>query len=205
MRNALLLQPIHELTGLLTGQVNRFPGAGIYALYYSGNFAPYLPIARLNRQGKFDAPIYVGRAVPKESRKGATVESERPSTALYDRLRIHAEGLRAAENIEAGDFRFRYLVVDDVWIPLGETYMINRFRPLWNYVVTGFGIKTPGQGRKGQVASLWDTFHPGRSFVKGLELPANPRTTQDIARDVAQFLTLPDEAKAALVITEEAE
>jgi len=104
----------------------------------------------------------------------------------------------SASNLNINDFYFRYLTVDDIWIPLGETYMIEKFRPLWNYVVLGFGIKTPGKRRKDQFTSLWDTLHPGRDFVARLGLPPNPKTADQIAEDVAAFLVLPSEAKAQI-------
>ncbi|MBL8260560.1 MAG: Eco29kI family restriction endonuclease, partial [Candidatus Competibacteraceae bacterium] len=44
--------------------------------------------------------------------------------ALRDRLRQHATSIDQAENLELGDFHYRCLVVDDIWIPLGENMMI---------------------------------------------------------------------------------
>ena len=34
----------------------------------------------------------------------------------------------AAENLDVDDFECRYLIVDDIWIPLGETLLIGRFK-----------------------------------------------------------------------------
>lgn len=36
-----------------------FEGAGIYAIYYLGDFEAYRPLAEINRE-KLEAPIYVG-------------------------------------------------------------------------------------------------------------------------------------------------
>lgn len=47
--------------------------------------------------------------------------------------------------------------------------MIDFYRPLWNCTISGFGIHTPGSGRKKQARSVWDMLHPGREFAK--ELP----------------------------------
>lgn len=47
---------------LLDG-LSRFDGAGIYALYYSGPFPAYAGIVERNRDERFEAPIYVGKAV----------------------------------------------------------------------------------------------------------------------------------------------
>ncbi len=40
--------------------------------------------------------------------------------ALHKRLKEHAESVKTAENLEINDFYYRFLVVDDIWIPLGE-------------------------------------------------------------------------------------
>ena len=48
---------------------NPFIGAGIYAIYYIGDFPLYKPIADLNCDGRFNWPIYVGKAVPPGAKK----------------------------------------------------------------------------------------------------------------------------------------
>ena len=182
----------------------RFSGAGIYAIYYTGEFAPYERIAERNRDGKFDQPIYVGKAVPAGARKGGVAKkTDKPARNLHARLHEHANSLRAAENLRIEDFYFRYLTVDDIWIPLGETYIIDRFEPLWNKVVEGFGIHTPGTRRKGQYTSRWDTLHPGRDFVSKLELPSNPKTADDIVKEIDAFLSMPPEEQAKLPVKED--
>jgi hypothetical protein len=207
-----LYNPLHKENlgvsvrdALLKRQVLRMPprkfkGAGIYAIYYSGDFEPYKPIAELNKDRRFECPIYVGKAVPKGSRKGGLIKDPNASTALSARLKHHAESIRAATNLKIEDFFFRYLVVDDIWIPLGETYMIEKFQPLWNKVVAGFGIKTPGKRRKGQYTSLWDMIHPGRKFVSTLGLPANPRGAAQILAEVENYLSMPPAEKAKVPV-----
>ena len=206
VREALLQQPVLPMGQLLLrGRGHEslsFFGAGVYALYYNGEFPLYRQLKQENQGGKFASPIYVGKAVPAGSRKGGIVKSGKPTAALRDRLRIHAEGISQVTNLSVGDFHFRYLVVDDIWIPLGETYMIEKFHPVWNYVVTGFGIKTPGKRRKGQFTSLWDTLHPGRRFVSDLGLPSNPKTASKIAADIEAFWTMPPEARAHMPLAE---
>ncbi len=64
---AMLLQPISVLPP------KPFVGAGIYAIYYTGEFSLYEKIAKLNRGKKFLQPIYVGKAVPAGARKGGSV------------------------------------------------------------------------------------------------------------------------------------
>ena len=36
------------------------------------------------------------------------------------------------------------LVVDDIWIPLGENMMIEQFKPIWNLAIDGFWNKDHG-------------------------------------------------------------
>ena len=138
--------------------IEQFVGAGIYAICYYGDFAPYSPIAAN------DAPIYVGKAVPPGARKGNFGLNTEPGQALYKRLKEHAESIRRSSNIEIKDFQCRYLVVDDIWIPLGEALLIAKFSPIWNKIIDGFGNHDPGKGRYKQLRSRWDTLHPGRSW-----------------------------------------
>jgi hypothetical protein len=160
------------------------------------------PIADQNRNDQFNCPIYVGKAVPKGSRKGGLVKDPKSSTALSARLKHHADSIEAAANLKIGDFFFRSLIVDDIWIPLGETYMIETFQPVWNKIVAGFGIKTPGKRRKGQYTSLWDMIHPGRAFVTNLDLPPNPKNADQILKDVEKYLAMPQEEKAKVPVKE---
>ena len=46
----------------------RFIGAGVYAIYYTGDFEPYRSIADANRENRFLQPVYVGKAVPRGRR-----------------------------------------------------------------------------------------------------------------------------------------
>ena len=71
-------------------------------------------------------------------------------------------------NLDVGDFVYRFIVLDDIWIPLGENILIETFKPLWNVAVDGFGINDPGRGRIGQKLSAWDVLHPGRKYAARL-------------------------------------
>ena len=138
-------------------------GAGVYALYYIGSFAPYMPIAASNRNNQWRLPIYVGKAIPSGQRVGSGIESALTATrALSSRLRRHATSIEEVDNLEISDFWFRHLVVDDVFIPLGEAMLIETFQPLWNVEIAGFGSNPTGGPRAGQATSRWDTLHPGR-------------------------------------------
>ena len=158
--DAMLESAVHPLGGL-----ESFNGAGIYAIYYTGGFEAYKPLADKNRDGKFEAPIYVGKAVPPGARKGNFGLDAEPGPALYKRLQEHAESVNTAENLRIEDFFCRFLVVDDIWIPLGESLLIAKFAPIWNKLIDGFGNHDPGKGRYQGMRSKWDTLHPGRIWA----------------------------------------
>jgi hypothetical protein len=169
---ALLLRPVAPLSDT-AGIV----GAGVYAIYYTGAFEAYTPVAEKNRNGAFGQPLYVGKAVPKGARKGGLSFNAAAGRALRDRLHQHAASIDEAANIDLADFQFRSLVVDDIWIPLGENMMIEQFKPVWNLVIDGFGNKTPGRRREAQYRSMWDVLHPGRRFAMRL---ADSGTTAEV-------------------------
>lgn len=165
----------------------RFLGAGIYAIYYTGNFKAYRNVAEQNRNGRFEQPIYVGKAVPPGARKGGFGLNTAPGPALFKRLNEHASSIASAENLKIADFFCRYLVSDDIWIPLGESLLIESFQPLWNVLIEGFGIHTPGAGRKKQVRSKWDTLHPGRALAA--DLPPNPKSSAELEKTIGDFFS----------------
>jgi hypothetical protein len=84
-----------------------------------------------------------------------------------------------------GDFHYRCLVVDDIWIPLGENMLIETFRPVWNIVIDGFGNKDPGNRRATQHRSPWDVLHPGRAFAE--KLAHGGITPEDIILKLEKF------------------
>lgn len=188
---ALFAKPVHPL-----GTIEKFAGAGIYAIYYTGPFPAYTELSGRNANGRFDAPIYVGKAVPAGSRKGTNQESSDleasdsvatyTGNALFSRIREHANSIRAATNLDIDDFHVRFLVVDDIWIPLGESLIIARFVPLWNSLVDGFGNHAPGGGRLKGLRPRWDVLHPGRAWAP--RHPDRPETAEDIAREAEEYL-----------------
>lgn len=167
-------------------ELAEFRGAGVYAIYYSGKFKAYAALSALNRSGQASRPIYVGKAVPSGSRKGGALDAK-PGRVLYKRLIEHAESIRATKNLSIKDFQCRFLVVDDIWIPLGESLLIARYSPVWNSLVDGFGNHDPGSGRHAGIRPRWDVLHPGRPWAEKCRERAE--TVTEIERDVMTFLS----------------
>lgn len=163
-----------------------FAGAGIYAIYYAGKFSPYRKNSEKNVNNQWTAPIYFGKTVPPGARKGGYGLDQSPGDVLYRRLREHAESIQQAENLLISEFRCRYLIVDDIWIPLGESLLISMFSPLWNQSLDGFGNHDPGAGRYNQQRSAWDVIHPGRPWAARLK--PNSRSEEEILRSISEFL-----------------
>jgi hypothetical protein len=186
---AMLRQPVIPLADL-----EKFEGAGIYAIYYRGDFPAYEAIARKNQGQNFIAPIYVGKADPKGARKGGNLEGS-PGKDLFKRLMEHKRSIEEASNLEIADFHCRYLIVDDIWIPLGESLLIAKFDPLWNKVIDGFGNHNPGKGRHAGLRPRWDVLHPGRSWADKCQ-PREETAEQIIgeARDYLRNNPPPDDS-----------
>ncbi|HEY7495847.1 MAG TPA: Eco29kI family restriction endonuclease [Candidatus Tectomicrobia bacterium] len=179
---ALLARPVAALP-----PPEPFIGAGIYTLYYTGDFPAYHRVAEENMHDAWAMPIYAGKAVPAGARRGGYGLSEPPGEVLFRRLREHAVSIQQTTNLSISDFWCRYLVVDDIWIPLGEALLISTFVPLWNRYLDGFGNHDPGAGRYNQQRSAWDEIHPGRPWAARLR--PNPRSPAEIFRNIAELLT----------------
>lgn len=145
-----------------------FPGNGVYALYYTGDYELYAPVSALNRLTATQ-PIYVGKAVPPGWRTARLTSSTSP--VLYRRLQEHARSIEQAHNLQIDDFLCRFVVLGDVEsdlvVPL-EAELIRKYKPLWNSVIDGFGNHDPGKGRYNQAKSEWDVLHPGRPWADRL-------------------------------------
>lgn len=181
-----IVNQIEEMEPVPLDDVKTFYGAGVYALYYTGGFSAYAELAAANAESLVQ-PIYVGKAVPKGGRRGLEALSHTDTKALWSRIREHANSVRAAENLDITDFYVRWLVVEDIWIALGESAMIRRYRPVWNAILDGFGNHDPGRGRVNGKRSMWDTLHPGRSWAT--KFPAREDTAGQIAQDVTQYIS----------------
>lgn len=54
-------------------------------------------------------------------------------------------------------------------ISVVESVLINRYQPIWNTKIDGFGNHDPGKGRYEQAKSEWDKIHPGRAWAEKLK------------------------------------
>lgn len=178
---------LSEQDPLPLAAIKRFPGAGIYAIYYTGNFELYLNFRTWNHaEGDLQVPIYVGKAIPKGGRKGIIYPNvSAKGSDLFSRLEEHRKSIIQTENLRIEDFWCRYLVVDNIWIPLGESLLIQRHRPIWNAVIDGFGNHDPGRGRHAGARPTWDTLHPGRSWAT--KCAQSTLSEEQIRRHVAEY------------------
>lgn len=182
---ASVAEALLERSATKITELPAFNGAGIYAIYYIGDFPAYEGIASRNREGKFEWPIYVGKAIPSGARKGGRATGEVGSD-LLKRLKEHRSSLNAAINLNVEDFYCRMLVVTDIWIPLGESLLIAKFSPLWNSLIDGFGNHTPGKGRLAGMIPRWDVVHPGRSWAP--KCAPRSETAEQILGEVAAYI-----------------
>ena len=139
-----------------------FEGAGVYAIYYHGDFEGYNTLVKSDPL----PPIYVGKAVPTGARKGGGRTAR--GRELYQRLKQHSKSIEEAENIQLEDFTCRYLVVVPVWNTLAERFLVEHYRPVWNVAIDGFGNHDPGAGRRAMKRPRWDILHPGRPWAARL-------------------------------------
>lgn len=156
--------------------VPSFDGAGVYTIHYRGDFDAYRGMAD-------HEPVYVGKADPPGKRQGRT-SSRGTGTVLHDRLTKHSQSIGQTRNLKLEDFTCRWLILDEVWIGLTEQVLIAEYQPLWNTIVSGFGINAPGGGRSTQRKSLWDTLHPGRPYAE--HRPPNDETEAAILAKIRE-------------------
>jgi hypothetical protein len=151
----LVAQTKHPLA-----KIPDFYGAGVYAIYYRGDFGPYAALKGM------DHPIYVGKADPdNQSAKDAVSQG----TKLSARLNEHARSIRKADTtLDINDFDCRFLIVQTGFQKSAEDYLINFFKPIWNSETKiCFGLGKHGDSSETRVnkRSPWDTMHPGREWA----------------------------------------
>jgi hypothetical protein len=152
---ALVAQQRHALS-----TIPRTYGSGVYAIYYTGEFAAYSAIS------KSETPIYVGQAAPIVS-NARTPREQGPR--LCSRLSDHRKNIaKAASTLKLEDFEFRSLVVQSGWETAAEDYLIHLFRPIWNSetnILYGLGKHGDSAETRANSRSPWDTLHPGRAWA----------------------------------------
>lgn len=62
------------------------------------------------------------------------------------------------------------MLVDEIWVPLGEARLVEWFKPIWNVLIDGFGSNPEGGGRGTTARSVWDILHPGRKEGLGIQV-----------------------------------
>ncbi|MDK4233673.1 Eco29kI family restriction endonuclease [Corynebacterium accolens] len=185
---ASIARALEEQPLELLDELPKFDGAGIYALYYSGFFEPYRPLAEINRKTPGTWAIYIGKAEADATRKGdPTTAPSEVGAKLWKRLQNHKKSITAAENIDVRDFFVRRLVVSPTWVPLAESIALRLHHPVWNTVLDGLGNHDPGKGRYAGMKPRWDHLHPGRSWASKLQEP-RPETQQELAAEVLAYL-----------------
>lgn len=151
----LVAQARHPLSA-----IPDFYGAGVYAIYYKGDFAPYAPLSGT------DHPIYVGKADPDNQ---AAKDAVSQGTKLSGRLKEHAKSIRkATSTLRIEDFECRFLIVQTGFQKSAEDYLINFFKPIWNSetkICFGLGKHGDSSETRGNKRSPWDTIHPGREWA----------------------------------------
>ena len=165
-----------------------FSGAGVYAIYCIAKKGLYKTFGEKINRKYYDVPIYVGKAVPAGWRQSRIVD-ETAGTALYSRLRQHAESVKSGKGLSLCDFACRFAILEGEtanMIAALEAAIIAEHTPLWNSVIDGFGNHDPGKGRYEQKMSQWDSIHPGRPWaarLKKLEV-----SESDLSKSVKDFV-----------------
>lgn len=159
---ALVAQQRHPLS-----LIPRTYGSGVYAIYYTGDFAAYAAISNT------ETPIYVGQAAPIVSNARTPREQ---GARLCSRLSDHRKNIaKAATTLKLEDFEFRSLVVQSGWETAAEDYLIHLFRPIWNSetkILYGLGKHGDSAETRANSRSPWDTLHPGRAWALGSKVDA---------------------------------
>ncbi len=176
----LVAQQRHSLA-----HIPDFYGAGVYAIYYTGDFAPYALL-----KGK-DHPLYVGKADPDNP---AAKDAIKQGTKLSSRLREHAKSIRKARTtLSIADFECRFLIVQTGFQKSAEDYLINFFKPIWNSetkICFGLGKHGDSSDTRANKRSPWDTLHPGRAWADSTT--ENQKAAEFILEQISAHLALHD-------------
>jgi hypothetical protein len=89
-----MVKVVLEQTAHPLGGVPSFEGAGVYVIYYTGDYEPYKSIVQKNKGRKWRQPIYVGEAARKGGRKGGVLAVGPAGKVLLSRLKNHVDPIR---------------------------------------------------------------------------------------------------------------
>lgn len=161
----------------------KFYGAGVYAIYYSGDFPAYTEIS------KREHPIYVGKADPVvPNAKTAFEQGDR----LASRIREHRKNIsKAVTTLRPEDFEYRALVVQSGWQTPTEDYLIGLFKPIWNKQVGicyGFGKHGDAPETRANLRSPWDTLHPSRDWAHRDPKMKDAKPAKQIVEEIREHL-----------------
>lgn len=172
----LVAQARHRLAA-----IPEFYGAGVYAIYYCGDFTHYAPLAGT------DHPIYVGKADPDNQ---AAKDAVSQGAKLSGRLNEHGKSIRrATTTLNVEDFDCRFLIVQTGFQKSAEDYLINFFKPIWNSetkICFGLGKHGDSSETRGNKRSPWDTVHPGREWANSST--QNQKSPEQIYSQIATHL-----------------
>lgn len=163
-------------------KIDKFYGAGVYALYYVGKRREYAPLS------KTETPIYVGKADPKD---GTAMTAREQGAKLAGRLMEHRRSVELAKTtLDVADFEYRSLVVQSGWQGAADGYLIDFFRPVWNSevnIVYGVGKHGDAAETRANKRSPWDTLHPGRPWT--VRTKENAKTLETIKQELTTHFT----------------
>ena len=173
----MIVNTMREQPKLPLADLKKFWGAGVYAIYYKGDFDAYQPIKGTNH------PIYVGKADPADTHAN-TSKDQGPKLAA--RLGEHAKNI-GKTNLRIEDFDYRYLVVKSAWQKAAEDHLIAIYKPIWNNetgICYGLGKHGDSHVTRGNERSPWDMLHPGRKWAEGN--PPNSKSVAQIKAAIAE-------------------
>lgn len=177
-----ICQTMRNQPKLPLSKLEKFWGAGVYAIYYNGDFDAYGPLKKKNH------PIYVGKADPVSTHADTP---EKQGVKLAGRLLEHAKNIAKASNLNIDDFECRYLVVTSAYQKAAEDHLIEMYKPIWNdktAVCYGLGKHGDNPETRGNERSPWDTLHPGRKWAE--KSPPNKKGIAQIKADIAEHFRL---------------
>ena len=112
------------------GDVGDVIGAGVYAIYYAGRLA-----GSAKSRPPIETVLGSNRSMSERPSQREAEKVDRRKTHPRDRPSPNASAnmlvINEATNLSIDDFQVRHLVVDDVWIPLGENILIETFKPVF--------------------------------------------------------------------------